>query len=844
MYSRILLVIIFSALFCNELNAQRGTITGLVIESMEEIPLPYAQVGLYRASDSTLLDGTITDPEGTYELTRVKNGSYYLEISYIGYKTAYLGPFSVSSEQPRFLAEPVELEINVSNLDEVEVVHQLDQAKRKIDRQVYNADQFQTASGGTAVDVLASIPSVIIGPDGEVSLRGTSGFLVYLNGKPTQMEASVLLSQIAANSIDQIEVITVPTAQYDSQGKGGIINITTHQSALDGTYLNAGAMVGGAPWNESADPFRYGGNLSFTHQKERFKLYGGVDYSSRDVRGSREGKARILQDDGSYYWMVADGPRPEWHQNYSGRLGMDIDLTERDAISAGFYHGKKIEGRYAGYIYDNFYGDIEENRLGDPRDNVIFNPNDHVRVGLFTTASLDYTHQTEGGGTLKTSFLFESSDLYSDLLNANISNMEENYGDTLLAYRQHDDNPLKGYRMDFTFSQPFRTDHTFSVGYQPQYLNQQGVFQFDTLDIHNKVWNPYNEFENQTELTRWIHAGFVNFQGSFSAFEYIAGLRVEYMDQLYYVENPDYLTIFDRPTTSDNVVKKLDFFPVLHLQYNLNDNDHLLAAFSRRINRPPTKNMAPFLLRRHYEVFLVGDPSLKPEYASLAELSYTNGFGDSEITFTGFYRKTNNAIYRVNTVLYEEDTDWYHGNSVLIRSYTNSGNNQAFGGELTADLKLTNWWKLYLGGSLYHFTINGEIFEFQVDQQSTNWTLNANTSISIASQFRLFWALSVQSATVTAQGSDDLFYMSDASLTWTPKNLANLNLQFKVLDTFSSNDKGLTTEGYDQTGTQVFHQTTVYHRYGPILELNLTYTLNTSLQKKKKLDSTFGKEEF
>lgn len=841
---RLLFSITLSLIFATELLSQRGSIEGQVLDSEESLPLEYAQVGLFTSSDSTLMDGTITGAEGRFKLEKVKPGNYYLEYSYIGYRSIRQGPVIISSESPRYQANPAVLSVNISSLEEVEVVHQSTQTERKIDRQVYHADQFQTASGGSAVDVLQSLPSVQIGPDGEVSLRGTGSFLVYLNGKPTQMEASVLLSQIAANSIDEIEVITVPTARYDSQGKGGIIHISTHQSALDGTYLNAGAMIGGAPWNEDADPFRYSGNLSFTHQQDRFKLYGGLDYSSRDVRGSREGKARILQEDGSYYWMVADGPRPEWHINYSGRLGADIELTDRDDLSVGFYYGKKTEGRYAGYIYDNFYGDIDENRLGDPRDNVIFNPNDHERVGLFTTASLDYTHETKSGGSFKASFLFESSDLYSDLLNADISMMEEDYGDTLLAYRQHDDNPLKGYRLDLVYSQPFRTNHTFSMGYQPQYLEQQGIFHFDTLDVLNAVWNPYTEFENETELTRWIHAGFVNFEGSFNSFDYVAGLRLEYMDQLFWVENPDYLTIFDEPTTSENVVQKLDFFPVLHLQYNLNSTDNLVAAFSRRINRPPTKNMSPFLLRRHYEVFLVGDPSLKPEYASLAELSYTKGFGDSELTFTGFYRLTDNAIYRVNTVLNEDDTDWYHGNSVLIRSYTNSGNNQALGGELTADLKLTKWWKLYLGGSLYHFTIKGEIFEFEVDQQSTNWTLNANTSISIASQFKFYWALSVQSATVTAQGSDDLFYMSDASLSWTPKNLSNLSMQFKVLDTFASNDKGLTTEGYDETGTQVFYQTTTYHRYGPILELNLTYSLNTSLQKKKKLDSTFGKEEF
>ncbi|MEN8230696.1 MAG: outer membrane beta-barrel family protein [Bacteroidota bacterium] len=841
---RLTLLITISSIFFSGLFAQRGSIEGLVIDATGFKPMEYAQVGLFGASDSSFVDGTISGPDGVFRLDRIRNGTYFMEVSFIGYKTESIGPIAITPQSTRYISSTVNLEINTTSLEEVAVIRQLSQTEREIDRQVFHAEQFQTATGGTAIDLLRNIPSVSIGPDGDVSLRGTQGFLVYLNGKPTQMDASVLLSQISANSIDRIEVITVPTAQFDAQGKGGIINITTHQSALNGTYLNTGIMVGGAPLNEMADPFRYGGNLSFTHQQKRLKVYGGLDYNSRDVRGSREGKARILQDDGSYYWMVADGPRPEWHINHSVRLGADIELSENDALTVGLYRGRKIEGRTAEYIYDNFYGDIDENRLGDPRDILIFNPNTHERVGYFTTASLDYLHESPNGGTFTGSFLYEYSNLFSDLYNTNISQMAGNEGDTLLAYRQRDDNPLNGFRLDLKYSVPIKNEHLFSVGYQPQYLQQQGVFKFDTLDVTNQVWNPYTEFENGTELSRWIHAGFINFQGSFDALDYIAGIRLEYMDQLFTVENPDYLNIFDRPTSAENRVRKLDFFPVLHLQYNLNETDKLVTAFSRRINRPPTKNMAPFLLRRHYEVFLVGDPSLKPEYANLAELSFVKGVGESQITLTGFYRKTSNAIYRVNTVLTEDESEWYHGNSVLIRSYTNSGNNLALGGELAADLKLTPWWKLYLGGSLYRFSIKGEIFEFEVDQQSTNWSLNANTSISMTSQFRFNWSISVQSATVTAQGEDELFYMSDASLGWIPKKVENINIQFKVLDTFSSNDKGLNTGGYDQSGTQIFYQTTTYHRYGPILELNLTYTLNTSLQKKNSLDSTFGKSEF
>jgi len=307
-------------IFLSGLLAQRGTIEGLVIDESGTNPIEYAQIGLYTTSDSSLVDGVISGPDGVFKLEKIRYGSYFMEVSFIGYRTESIGPISLSQQSAQHIAGPVNLEINTTSLEEVEVVRQLSQTERKIDRQVFHAEQFQTATGGTAVDVLRNIPSVNIGPDGEVSLRGTGGFLVYLNGKPTQMEAAVLLSQISANTIDRIEVITVPTARFDAQGKGGIINITTHQSTLEGTYLNSAFMVGGAPWNEKGDPLRFGGNLSFTHRQNRINFYGGIDYNSRDVRGSREGKARILQDDGSYYWMVADGPRPEWHINHAARL--------------------------------------------------------------------------------------------------------------------------------------------------------------------------------------------------------------------------------------------------------------------------------------------------------------------------------------------------------------------------------------------------------------------------------------------------------------------------------------------------------------------------------------------
>jgi outer membrane receptor for ferrienterochelin and colicin len=124
-------------------------------------------------------------------------------------------------------------------IEDVEVRGTVSTTSRKIDRQTYKASDFETAKGGTAVDVLNKLPSVSVSPEGSVSVRGTTDFMVYLNGKPTQMEASVLLGQIAANSIENIEVIAVPTARFDAQGKGGIINIVTKKTGNDGLSISA-----------------------------------------------------------------------------------------------------------------------------------------------------------------------------------------------------------------------------------------------------------------------------------------------------------------------------------------------------------------------------------------------------------------------------------------------------------------------------------------------------------------------------------------------------------------------------------------------------------------------------
>lgn len=846
--SRYLLIIIFlSTVLCQFSYAQNSSISGEVFDEQNGLSVPFANVVLFDAEFGNTSIGDVSDAEGKFKLAKIPYGSYNLVISFIGYKTDTVPGISLSQGKNNLSLGKISLFPTIVNLQEVEIQGTAATVVTELDRKKYWADQFEAAKGGTAVDLLNKLPSVSVGPDGNVSVRGTTDFMVYLNGKPTQMEPSVLLAQLSADAIENIEVITVPTAKYDAQGKGGIINIETKKGLLDGLSLSANGFIGGAPWGNLEDPLsgyemndkRYGGGLNYTYIKNKLTFYGGFYYSKKNVNGDRVGDARILQENGSYYHMVASGERPEWYENYAANYGFDYRFTEKSVLSLAYYYGNRTEGRSAFYVYNNFYGDIDKNPIsGVPVDSEwIYNPNTDNRYSIFHSGNIDYKIQINDNSNLSASILYEHSSLSRKLDNKNYAydKPTETIGELQEHFKQSDEAPLDGFRLSIDYDKTYDNGNVLSLGLQPQYLRHQGTFWYDTLNVEQGEWGSYTELENAAELTRGVYAGYGDYSGKSEKFEYSLGLRLEYMDQTMEMENPNYFNIFDRPAQSSYEVNQLDWFPSVHLNWIFSDTDNLIAAGSRRINRPPTKNMAPFLYRRHYEVYVVGDPALKPEYITNLELTYNKYIGNQNFSLTGFYRGTENAIFRVNTVYQEEN--------VLIRSYTNSGNTQALGAELNANFEIGSKITMFLGGSLYNYRVEGDIFGYQENNQSTNWSLKGNLNWKASKAFKFTVDFDFKSATVTAQGARELFYLANAVVTYSPPKLKSLSFALRGIDLLASNIEGLNTRAYDSEGTEIFYQEVQYNRYGPILEFGINYSFNSN-DKKKKAKKTFTDEQF
>lgn len=829
-------------------EAQKTGISGRILDQVTQEVVPFASVAIFDKGFENLISGTISDAEGNFSIENTGFGDFQMVVSFIGYTPDTLTGILLTQSNLVLDFGNIPLSASVTEIEGIDVVGIAQTSRRHIDRQTYRAGDFETARGGNAADVLSRLPSLSVDPDGTVSLRGTSDFMVYLNGKPTQMDPSVLLGQIPANSIESIDVITVPTARFDAQGSGGIINITTRRTGMEGLSVVADGLAGGAPWANETHTYsgehlnynRLGAGISLIYQKDNFTLFGGLNHSKRNLKSSRSGDARLLQPNGSYYHMIAAGQRQEWQENYSANIGLDYHFDTQNMLSAYYYFGHRNEGRTAHYIYHNFYGDIHKNPVGgiDPDTRWLYNPNIDDRTGVFHTVNLDFLKKWDNNQELRTSLLYEHSGLrwYLDNPDYHFDAGNDRKGALERRILQTDSTPLDGVRFTMDYEKTFDNGHSLGLGIQPQYLAQSGGFTFDTLNIASNVWAEHDAFLNQIELTRGIYAGYADYSGNFSKWDFKAGMRLEYMDQTLSLENPDYLNIFQRPTQPVYEVKQLDWFPTLHVRYGLNENNALILAASRRINRPPTKNMAPFLYRRHHEVYVVGDPELKPEYLSNLELSLDKRMGKQQVTLTGFYRGTSNAIFRVNTV-YEQE-------NVLIRSFTNAGDVQALGAELNANFVAGSFARFFVGGSLYDFHVKGDIFGYRENNRSTNWSVKGNMNLFLSRSLRFTADVDLRSATVTTQGRDEMYYVSNTALTYTPARLKGWNFGLKVIDVLASNIQELYTRAYDTSGNQIFYQDTEFNRSGPIIELTASYSFNMNGRQGRKADSTFGKEQF
>ena len=828
-----------SFLFLISVHSVCAQISGTIIELDESNPLEYATAALFHEEDNRLQTGVITNQEGFFEIKNIPNGRYYLELSFIGYSTKTVQKLELSKSQKTINLGVVSLELG-NQLGEIELRSERATVVHKIDRQVFDSRNFQSSLGGTATDVIKNLPSVSVNGLGDISIRGSKGFAVLINGKPTQGQVSSILAQLPANSLDKIEVITAPSAKYDPDGKGGILNIITKKGAANGIFSQVnirGGLPSIEPYGTQRAAQRYGIDATVNSRTNLWNISASASYNRNDKTGRREGELYIinrLQDRQTF--LPSDGERSFDDVNYNGRLNVEYMPNKSDRYSLGFFAGKRTKERLADITY---YNNRSVSPIGSEQSTSSFsyyNHNLRIRRGDFVLGSFDYDHDFSNGSKITNSVLYEYTFLGGPTYNDNVDTPDYN-----TIYQQEyntNDNPLHGvrYNLDYAFK-PFSFGQ-LEAGYQFRSLNHKGDFVYQ----RDGVLVP--EFSSNIQLKRITHSGYSQFIGTNTKWDYMAGIRLESMDRSYSE------SLLSEASPNDYTYDYVKLFPSASLQYTVNEDTKIKAAYSKRVNRTTTLKMNSFAEREHSEVFEQGDNRLLPEFIDLVELGITKEFDSKNSVYaTLYYRHVDNVITRVNTLVSQSKGGVI--DSILNRVYSNVGKSNAKGIELGAQFKLNPNWSNFIGANIFNYDIDGQFVfrhrdgidrNYRINNQNTVYSFNMNSTYALKQNASIQFTFNYTSERNTAQGNDSRFYTPNLTFKKSFLNnqlVATLQWQNMDMGLLKTNEQSIATSRANE-----FYTYTNYVYEVDMVILNISYTFNNVKNRSKFIKSEFGKREF
>jgi outer membrane receptor for ferrienterochelin and colicins len=390
----------------------------------------------------------------------------------------------------------------------------------------------------------------------------------------------------------------------------------------------------------------------------------------------------------------------------------------------------------------------------------------------------------------------------------------------LLHVKNTETSPLNSCRAQADYSNPIRENVKIESGLQFRYLDQKGDFEYLQEDLSTGLYQNNPEFSDKLNMLQTIEAAYVQVNGSKSILTYNLGLRGEYMRR----------SLADQLDSATSNYNKFDIFPTVQGLLKLKKDQKLKLSYNRRIDRPTLKLIAPFKIQEHAEAIEYGDPNAKPEISDNVDLTYTKNWKLLTITTSAYYIHVLDKIFRVNSI---------YDRTQLLRLFTNAGNTNSYGIELTANLKATKWLQFYLAGNIYEYMIQGTYYSVNENSNSINYNINGNTTIDISKHLRFQFDVSYISRTVTEQGWDGHLLLANTSLKYSLMN-NSLNFGLKLQNVFNTNSQTITTQ------TPVFYSSTDYIKYDRILMFTIGYTFNESAKSKKanSLKTDVGEKDF
>jgi outer membrane receptor protein involved in Fe transport len=717
--------------------AKNGKITGKIIDSETKEPMEYANVSVFRKQDSKLVTGSITNVSGAFVIADLPYGAYYVEASFIGFDKTTVNDIKLIPTATTADVGTISLAASREQISTVDVVAERSRVEYKIDKKVINVTNDINASGGTAVTVLENTPSVEVDIDGNVSLRGSSSFTVLIDGRPSVLTGSDALKQIPSSAIQNIEIITNPSVKYDPDGMAGIINIVMKKNVLAGIngIMNVNLGTGD----------KYGTDLTLNYKTKKYNVFFGGNWNDNTDWGKMRSTRETYSNDTTTY-LLTSGTRNNSRGGTQIRGGLDYYLSDKTTVT--------VSSEVGNYNFDSYgTGNLHNYNLPSSFDTYSLQKNNTGRNGNFVSANVNFQTKFNELGThkLEGSFNYRNRDGKTDeTVDENLSDAQyQTMGEYISRVITHENSNSNDYRAKLDYTLPFKNGAKYEAGLQTRIEDEQEDLDFKSFNVTTQQFENNPMFTSNMDFKEQIHSAYSTYTGSLVGIQYVAGLRGEY--------NKREITHYKENVPNTYKLDQFDYFPSLHLSYELADHSQLMTSYSKRINRPDGRDLDPFPSYMNKYTIRTGNPALKPEYTDSYELSYMKKFGGSFLSFETFYRTTNNLITRLTNVV----------DDISYMTVGNMNRDYSLGGEIMGNINVTKWLLINTSFSLYDYKLKGDVLGESVDKESTNYSgrLNATVKFSTESRFQLsgFYRGPSVSAQGTQKGSvfTNLSYRQD-----------------------------------------------------------------------------------
>lgn len=781
-----------------------SVVSGRITDYSTGVPLTAASVSLHKVKDSILVTGKITDKNGTFAFNDLPDDNYFLKVNYVGYEPKLISPIALSKTTQMVEYGNIGLLQSSSVTGEVLVTGERPLIEYQMGKQVLNVDKTITASNGNALDVLKTAPSVEVDAEGQVSLRGSSNVKILIDGKPSPAEGTNLanvLAQIPAGSIENVELITNPSAKYDAEGMSGIINIILKKKRESGLNGLANLNIGNYD--------KYSAALSLNYNTGKMNIFGNYDHYSHIRKSGQEVMRETYSLLGtSYLNQNADN----FHnlKRHYGKLGIEYNLDNRNflTVSGGYTNaGNKMRGTidYNNVDYNNSLveANLRQYNVNQPQINYEASASHRLsfeQKGQELTTDVSYNEFVLDNNSGNRYFYLNLDGSHSQrpLFIQSISSL----------------NNIKTGIFQSDYVHPFSANSKLESGAKATYSkynsnNKNLNYDYDELD-----WVLDRDASNHFIYDESVLSLYAMYSGMIDKFSFQAGLRGEQTN-----------TTGDLQTTGEKFSSDyFDLFPSLVLSYNITQADQVQLSYSRRIDRPQVWLVNPFKDKTDPSSVRAGNPELKPVYTDSYELGFIKYFGTSMITPSLFLRKSSDVM-TMYTKFNSTDQKIYH-------TYMNYSDGISYGLDLSYQTRISDWLNIGANFSYYKNDVsvnNPELPKYEKSEYFWNGRINGNITIIKNLSAQVFAIYMPK--TVTPQGMRHESYWTDFALKYEFLD-SDASAVFKISNAFDTQKWG----GYAKGDS--FKFTNTYMPESQLMSIGFSYKINNGLKQQRPKNRT------